>query len=221
MNDVQPDEVANAFTETGEPRTIGSGTLGGGYEAASILNYTVSGFSALSIVWVLGTCLLHRPMQGKYVDDMAIILPLITSAGSLAVLLFTSHRVLYRVAQLIRGVSAIFALYFLVGSTELELLLFTSVILEFCIFESYPLNISASAALTACVVTLRIVMMNRWSVAADVLFFRQIPILLPGVLISMLGSFMSRFRENLIAGNADDSIGSCKHSISGLRDFRR
>ena len=164
-------------------------------QSRSFLDYYILSFSLLSalisgLIYGIG-----RPMQELYGYDLLYFLPLVVGAAALVTEVWTKALIAYRISQVLRILCLFFCLNFVWESDFHVFLLFASVLAEFCVFESHPVNTAITVSLTTAALLFRGALFGVFGYRFAELVVEQIPFAILGYLVSLFGSRFNCFRE--------------------------
>ena len=164
----------------------------------SIIDYLVLAFSFSAIFYSALAYGFRRPMRYQYEYDLIYYIPLALGALALLAMVVARSITTYRISQLLRLVSFLVCLHFVSALDIHAFLLLGSVLVEVCMFESYPVNALIASILTTAAVSYRGYLFSRLGFPISEILPGQLPLAVMGYLVSIFGSRYSHLREVII-----------------------
>lgn len=164
----------------------------------SLISWFVVLFSFSGFVFVAINVWLRHPTQGKNVTVITDFFLLSVSAFALILSFAAQRLVTYRAAQATRILFFLLSVRFISGTETIIIVLLAAILVEFCVFESYPNNMVITTTLTTMVLLIRIILLVKAEIRLKDILVAQAPTALMGYLVSTLGSPMIYFREMVI-----------------------
>jgi signal transduction histidine kinase len=157
--------------------------------ALVILALSILGMAAASAI------VLWDGQRGVPEDRYLSLYPIILSILALILAFRAERKVHYHLALAGRVLMFLLALSYAAEYPIAVYLLFAGVLIEFSCFEPYPLNLVETLGIAACASTVYLFEITGDFTDAATWTDRMVPLCLFGILVSVFGCFMTRFRE--------------------------
>lgn len=176
---------------------------------------------------ILSVFLYYRNTSHQFVyEQFSFLIPLFISLATQLVIPKTKTVAVYYASQIIAVLFGMVAMVNVIHIPTAQLLILFTLLMEFIIYEPYPVNLYETSGLMAVV-----------SLVAAVLYYRRgitllhgledlLTVLLPGIFLTLFGSLMSKYREIVITLMEDherltDSVVNLTRANSAYMDYAR
>jgi signal transduction histidine kinase len=158
--------------------------------------WVVPAFAVVCTAGAAALFLVARP-GARPLEIAALVVPAAAAAVALLLVPFTRRRTTYYGAQVCAIVCYHLTIPGSLLSLDVQLVLLTVILVDLVLSEPYPLNLAGSALLTLTASVLRALAAGRSGAPSPFLSY-HVPFLVPGLMISFLGSLMTRYREMVV-----------------------
>ena len=174
----------------------------------------------VTLVFILSigfTVLLYLtiPMDSGNIDFLDFIIPVTGLSCALIMIPFTKRYFTYYSVQIIGVICYLLTIFSTNWSIGIQVILLVVLLIELILFEPYPFNLIETIALTIIATVIRTISFNM--VRTDVLISfveSQLPFFLPTIIISVMGSLMTKHREQVV--DLTDLMNHSKESLVNL-----
>jgi signal transduction histidine kinase len=137
-------------------------------------------------------------------DRLVFILPAAIATVALAAIPFTRKRIAYYILQVVAIASYFLMMYGSSGLILVQIILFVLFLGELVLLEPYPVNMVETIGLTVATSAIRVLEPSFDGVEILAVLEHHAPFFVPGVMLSVLGSLMTKHRELVVGLSASN-----------------